>query len=220
MPLVGLASRDGAVGERLSEFFDLTGVQTAGDYNEPDIEAIAALSPDLIVGHVVEGGAFFEPSVTERLEQIAPVVYLETFAPVSQVMAGFGALLGVDAEGSPPRRIVTVSTRRSSRESCVFASWTVTSIPAAYYSVDQPDELVERDQPVGRHVLAAEDQGGFGDGVEPRSASPRAIRSAPASRSSRSPLALMKDASGSTSTWSETSRTGNPASRATGGRRC
>ncbi len=101
-PLVGLRTRDGGLDARPDliglDPSVLEGIEPIGD-STSDLEAIAALRPDLIVGYVLPSGeANVEPAERERLEQIAPTVFPPTFAPVDEVMTAFGALLGVDAQ--------------------------------------------------------------------------------------------------------------------------
>jgi len=106
--LVGLTTREGRLDADVEELGlapdVLAGVTPVGDYNEPDVEAIAALRPDLIVGHHIDGEPFQEAELVERLEQIAPTVFMTVFAPVDEVMRPFGELLGVDARVEEQQR--------------------------------------------------------------------------------------------------------------------
>jgi iron complex transport system substrate-binding protein len=52
------------------ERFDVTGIQYIGSHQSPDLEAIAALKPDLIVG------LSYHADLKEKLSKIAPVVLL------------------------------------------------------------------------------------------------------------------------------------------------
>ncbi|KJH85602.1 ferrichrome-binding protein [Pseudomonas fluorescens] len=52
------------------ERFDVTGIQYIGSHQSPDLEAIAALKPDLIVG------LSYHADIKEKLSKIAPVVLL------------------------------------------------------------------------------------------------------------------------------------------------
>lgn len=101
VPLVGLATRGGELDlkglDLPSEW--LEGVAPIGEVFEWDIEAIAALQPDLIIGSAFQGEVFgLAPEMLSKLERIAPFVALTSFKPIDQVMARFGELLGVDAE--------------------------------------------------------------------------------------------------------------------------
>ncbi|WP_311775773.1 ABC transporter substrate-binding protein [Pseudomonas cichorii] len=52
------------------ERFDVTGIQYIGSHQAPDLEAIAALKPDLIIG------LSYHADIKEKLSKIAPVVLL------------------------------------------------------------------------------------------------------------------------------------------------
>jgi iron complex transport system substrate-binding protein len=52
------------------ERFDVTGIQYIGSHQSPDLEAIAALKPDLIIG------LSYHADLKEKLSKIAPVVLL------------------------------------------------------------------------------------------------------------------------------------------------
>jgi iron complex transport system substrate-binding protein len=105
-PVVGIGTRGGLFGDLtistgLSSSDLEQRVAPIGDWNEPDIEKIAALRPDLIVGYAIDNAParpYADPEFIARLERIAPVVFLHTFAPIPEVMARFGELLGVDAQ--------------------------------------------------------------------------------------------------------------------------
>jgi iron complex transport system substrate-binding protein len=94
--LVGLTTRNGE--SPLAKRYDLSGVEAVGDYNSPNLEKIAALKPDLIVGYAFRGQpAQKETSLVQRLEEIAPTVFMDTGGKVDAVMTGFATLLGVEA---------------------------------------------------------------------------------------------------------------------------
>lgn len=96
-PVVGIATRDEGPREDVTRYFDLEGIAEVGITYAPNIEAIAALEPDLIVGEGFDGAGmdqFMEAGIQERLEALAPVVYVDTFRPVEEVMADFTELVG------------------------------------------------------------------------------------------------------------------------------
>ena len=95
-PLVGMASRGGSFAPDVAQFFDLSGIADVGNYTEPSVEAVLNLQPDLIVTYTFTDGdvAFLSEETLERLEQIAPVVTIDAFRPVEEVMADYAALLG------------------------------------------------------------------------------------------------------------------------------
>ena len=99
-PVIGIATRDTGAREDVTRYFDLDGIAEVGLTYEPNIEAIAALEPDLIVGEGFDGAGmeqFMEDNVQAALERIAPVVYIDTFRPVEGVMADFAELVGGSA---------------------------------------------------------------------------------------------------------------------------
>lgn len=74
-PLIGCATRGAGFDEALTTYFDMAGVAEVGEYYQPNIEAIAALQPDLIVHEGFDGQLYFEGDDTlDRLRTIAPVV--------------------------------------------------------------------------------------------------------------------------------------------------
>lgn len=74
---------------RRPEGFDLSGIQFVGDFTEPDLERIAALDPDLVVGYE------FQDDMYATVSQIAPTVYIQLFErSISEVLADFAELTG------------------------------------------------------------------------------------------------------------------------------
>jgi iron complex transport system substrate-binding protein len=99
--LIGMASRGGTLDVGGPVEYELDRVADAGEVYEPNIEAIVNLRPDLIVGEGYQGKGmdqFMTEGVQAQLESIAPVVYIDTFRPVDEVMADFAELLGPKAE--------------------------------------------------------------------------------------------------------------------------
>jgi iron complex transport system substrate-binding protein len=95
-PVVGMAVRDdGNIEPAIKKYFDVDGISKVGVVYEPDVEAVAALRPDLIV-HEATGGKmlFHSDGIVESLRRIAPVVAVDTFRPVEAVMADVARLLG------------------------------------------------------------------------------------------------------------------------------
>lgn len=99
-PLIGIASREEGAREDLVRYFDLDGMQDVGAVYEPNIEQIAALEPDLIVHEASEGELTLDDDVVSRLREIAPVVGIDTFRPVDEVMSDYDELLGDAATAS------------------------------------------------------------------------------------------------------------------------
>ncbi len=98
LSLVGMVTRTGEFNPSITEFYDLEGVEPVGEVYEPNLETIATLDPDLIVGEAFEGEATFDPGVVEALEEIAPTVFMDTFRPVGEVMDDFARLYDVRGE--------------------------------------------------------------------------------------------------------------------------
>ena len=99
--LLGFPTRGGKFGPEITARYDLEGITDVGEVYEPNVEAIATLQPDLIVGEGYAGdgmNAFMPNGVEEQLQQIAPTVYIDVFRPVEDVMADFAELLGPRAE--------------------------------------------------------------------------------------------------------------------------
>ncbi|MGQ0680480.1 MAG: ABC transporter substrate-binding protein [Actinomycetota bacterium] len=100
--LVGMATRGPGFDPGGPVEFNLAGVEQVGEVYEPNVEKIAELKPDLIVGEGFKGKGmdqfFSNPSLQEQLERLAPVIYIDTFRPVAEVMADFAQLLGPAAE--------------------------------------------------------------------------------------------------------------------------
>jgi iron complex transport system substrate-binding protein len=96
-PVVGIATRDDGARPDVTRYFDVADIAEVGVVYEPNLEAIASLEPDLIVGEGFDGAGmdqFMEGDIQASLEQIAPVVYIDTFRPVEDVMADFAELVG------------------------------------------------------------------------------------------------------------------------------
>lgn len=75
---------------RRTEGFDTSGIEFVGSYLEPNVEAIAALDPDLIVG-----AANQDPDVVALLEGIAPTIGIDVFGrSLTEALLDFGDLVG------------------------------------------------------------------------------------------------------------------------------
>ncbi len=74
---------------RRTEGFDTSGVKFVGDFTEPNLEAIANLGPDLIVGYE------FQKNLYEKLSQIAPTVLIQIFdRDLDEALLDFADLVG------------------------------------------------------------------------------------------------------------------------------
>lgn len=87
---VGSAGRlrnDGSGIFRRTDGFDTTGIEFLGDFTEPNLEGIAAMQPDLIVGYE------FQVDQYEMFSQIAPTVLIQIFdRPLDEVLMEFALL--------------------------------------------------------------------------------------------------------------------------------
>ncbi|MGQ0680477.1 MAG: ABC transporter substrate-binding protein [Actinomycetota bacterium] len=94
-PVVGIAHREEPRAD-LTRYFDLAAILQVGMVYEPNVEAIAALQPDLMVGEGFDAQGMFSDNdaVQKSLDAIAPVVFIDTFRPVEVVMDDFARLLG------------------------------------------------------------------------------------------------------------------------------
>lgn len=94
--VVGSVGAQGEGGEpyfRRMQDYDTSDIEFVGVYGEPDLEAVVALDPDLIVA------APFDEGIAGVLQQIAPTVFIDVFdAPIDVVMMRFATLVGLEAE--------------------------------------------------------------------------------------------------------------------------
>ncbi len=86
----GLVRDDGSTAFRRTEGFDTAGIEFVGAYGEPDLEAIAAAEPDLIVSDEHSTG-----DVYDELSAIAPTVAVQVFErPLSDALEDFAEVVG------------------------------------------------------------------------------------------------------------------------------
>lgn len=88
----GAFDEDGEPFFRRMQAYDTSQVEFVGDYGEPNVEAVAALEPDLIVG---------PPDLEsyEQLSALAPTVLIDTFdAPIAEVSMRFAELVGAEEQ--------------------------------------------------------------------------------------------------------------------------
>jgi len=85
----GIVTEDGSPKFRRTEGFDTTGIEFAGAFDDLDLEQIAALQPDLVVGYE------FDEDVYDELSAIAPTVLVQIFdRPLPEALVEFGDLVG------------------------------------------------------------------------------------------------------------------------------
>ncbi len=79
--------------------YDVGGVTFLGQFGQPDIEAIAGLAPDLIIGAVNAGQPGWVPEgAADRLRQIAPTIYIDHLRSVPLVAKDYAQALGLDSD--------------------------------------------------------------------------------------------------------------------------
>jgi len=94
-PLVGMASREDGFRADVARYFDLEEIVDVGGVYEPNLERILELQPDLIVHEGFDGQLFLvDDEMLATLQAIAPVVAIDAFRPVEEVMADYQELLG------------------------------------------------------------------------------------------------------------------------------
>ncbi|NJM08669.1 ABC transporter substrate-binding protein [Candidatus Gracilibacteria bacterium] len=67
-----MVSRGGGFTDDVSRYFDVSKVTDIGDYQQPNIEIIAQLQPDLIVAPASGGSPDLGEDTMERLAEIVP----------------------------------------------------------------------------------------------------------------------------------------------------
>ena len=89
----GLLGDDGEQSFRRMDGYDTTGIEFVGAYGEPNLEAVAAQRPDLVVGYE------FDESY-EEYSQIAPTVFVQIFdRPLTDALLDFATLVGEEEQG-------------------------------------------------------------------------------------------------------------------------
>ncbi len=85
----GSLETDGKGTFRRTEGFDTSGIEFVGDFMEPNLEAIANLEPDLIVGYE------FQKEIYDSLSEIAPTVLIQIFdRGLDEALLDFADLVG------------------------------------------------------------------------------------------------------------------------------
>ncbi|MGY1836059.1 ABC transporter substrate-binding protein [Blastococcus sp. SYSU DS0510] len=85
----GMVGEDGSTKFRRTEGFDTSGIAFTGAYGEPNLGAVTAVEPDLIVGYE------FDEEFYDDLSRIAPTVLVQIFdRPLTEALVEFGELVG------------------------------------------------------------------------------------------------------------------------------
>lgn len=94
----GLLNPDGSTLFRRTEGFDTEGIAFVGAYGEPNLEGIAAVRPDLIVGYEFDGDFY------DDLSRLAPTVLVQVFdRPLTDALEDFAAVVGREDEAADLR---------------------------------------------------------------------------------------------------------------------
>jgi iron complex transport system substrate-binding protein len=89
----GLPLEDGNFIFRRVADFDTTGIEFVGSYGEPNLEAIALLQPDLIIGPP------FQADIYDSLSAIAPTVLIDVHdRPLDEALLDFAALVNATTQ--------------------------------------------------------------------------------------------------------------------------
>jgi iron complex transport system substrate-binding protein len=123
VPVVGLPTRDGSVDNAVSKYFDVSRIATVGAVYSPNVEAVAALRPDLIVMEGFRGKVTLKDDLLGPLRAIAPVVGIDTFRPVDEVMADFAELLGGEAPAVVERQEADLAQEVERLRALLGARW-------------------------------------------------------------------------------------------------
>lgn len=138
-PVIGIATRDDGHRSDVTKYFDLDDIAEVGVTYAPNLEAIAALEPDLIVGEGFSGAGmdqFMDAGVQDRLTAIAPVVYIDTFRTVEEVMADFAELVGASATESVDDQQAEFESVLADLQDVLGDRWA--DVTAAYVQSGQP----------------------------------------------------------------------------------
>lgn len=93
---VGSVGRNGGL-RVLETRYDVSNVTFLGQFGQPNIEAIAALNPDLIIGAVNAGKPGWVPEGAQsQLAQIAPTIYIDHLRSVGDVSKDYALVLGAE----------------------------------------------------------------------------------------------------------------------------
>lgn len=139
---VGSVGRKGGLSV-LEERYDVADVTFLGQFGEPDIEAIAGLQPDLIVGAVRSGAPGWIPKASEAtLRQIAPTIFIDHLRPVSDVSADYAEALAVETDFEALKAAYEARIASITEEHAETLSGLTVSVASFYYmqwGINTPD---------------------------------------------------------------------------------
>lgn len=157
-----LVNDDGSHTFRRTEGFDTDGIEFVGAYGEPDLEAIAAAQPDLIVSDEGSAEGFYD-----ELSQIAPTVLVQVFErPLSDALEDFAEVVGREERAAELRaeyeaRIEELRDALGDDLERTSVSLLSTGDPGTFYQSDsggQAQHTVMRDLGLVRPLLQRESE--------------------------------------------------------------
>ena len=157
----GLLAEDGSQTFRRTEGFDSSGIEWIGEYGEPNLEAIAAARPDLIISDEFGGEGFYE-----ELSRIAPTVFVQIFdeRPLTDALEHFAEVVGREERAAAFRSAYEARIRALRERLGEDLERTTVSIlsagePGVFYQADtggQAQFTVMRDLDLPRPELQAD----------------------------------------------------------------
>lgn len=132
----GLLDTDGSTTFRRTEGFDTTGVTFTGPYGEPNLEKVASLSPDLIVGYEFDADSY------DDLDALAPTVLVQIFdRPLTEGLEEFAEVVGREEEATELRsaydeRIAALQEELGERLDTLSVTIVSAGDPGTFYRAD------------------------------------------------------------------------------------
>lgn len=132
----GLLGPDGSTSFRRTEGFDTEGVTFTGAYGEPNLEAVTALEPDLVVGYEIDEEYY------DDLSRIAPTVLVQIFdRPLTEALADFAELIGEEERAAQLQaeyedRIAALREELGPRAETLSVSVLTAGDPGTFYRGD------------------------------------------------------------------------------------
>lgn len=132
----GLLDPDGSTSFRRTEGFDTSGIEFTGPYGEPNLEKVASLSPDLIIGYE------FDADYYDDLASLAPTVLVQIFdRPLTEGLEQFAEVVGREDEAAELRaaydaRIADLQQQLGDQVETLSVSIISAGDPGTFYRAD------------------------------------------------------------------------------------